>query len=52
FFLFASQDKSHLNLINKIVHLGMSLEARSFLTSYPEKDQLLAYIKNWESQIH
>ncbi|MEF9497295.1 PTS sugar transporter subunit IIA [Chlamydia sp. 04-14] len=52
FFLFASQDKSHLNLINKIVHLGMSLEARSFLTNYPEKEQLLAYIKNWESQIH
>lgn len=52
FFLFASQDKSHLNLVNKIVHLGMSLEARSFLTSCPDKDQLLAYIKNWESQIH
>ncbi|WP_348663903.1 PTS sugar transporter subunit IIA [Chlamydia vaughanii] len=52
FFLFASQDKSHLNLVNKIVHLGMSLEARSFLTNYPDKDQLLAYIKNWESQIH
>lgn len=52
FFLFASQDKSHLNLVNKIVHLAMSLEARSFLTSDPDKDQLLAYIKNWESQIH
>ncbi|BAE81429.1 phosphotransferase system mannitol/fructose-specific Pts IIA [Chlamydia felis Fe/C-56] len=52
FFLFASQDKSHLNLVNKIVHLGMSLEARNFLISHPEKEQLLAYIKNWESQIH
>ncbi|SPN73232.1 Nitrogen regulatory protein,PTS system sugar transporter subunit IIA,PTS system, fructose subfamily, IIA component,Phosphoenolpyruvate-dependent sugar phosphotransferase system, EIIA 2 [Chlamydia serpentis] len=52
FFLFACQDKSHLNLVNKIVHLGMSLEARSFFRNYPNKDQLLAYVKEWESQTH
>ncbi|EPP34395.1 DNA binding, excisionase family domain protein [Chlamydia ibidis] len=52
FFLFACEDKNHLHLINKIVHLGMSLEARKFLRSYPEKDQLLAYIKNWEFHTH
>lgn len=51
FFLFASHDKRHLNLVNKIVHLGMSLTARSFLQRHPEKSQLLAYIKDWESQI-
>ncbi|AEB41640.1 PTS sugar transporter subunit IIA [Chlamydia pecorum] len=52
FFLFACQDKSHLNLVNKIVHLGMSLEARRFFNGFPDKDQLLAYIKEWESQTH
>ncbi|AAD18214.1 PTS sugar transporter subunit IIA [Chlamydia pneumoniae] len=52
FFLFACQDKSHLNLVNKIVHLGMSLNARSFFKNYPNKDQLLAYVKEWESQTH
>ncbi|WP_201456789.1 PTS sugar transporter subunit IIA [Chlamydia sp. 17-3921] len=52
FFLFACQDKSHLNLINKIVHLGMSLEARNFFRDSPSKDQLLTYIKEWESQTH
>ncbi len=50
FFLFACQDRNHLNLVNKIVNLSVSLEARSFLVKQPSKEQLLAYIKNWESQ--
>lgn len=50
FFLFASKDKAHLNLVNKIVNLGMSLEARSFLQSCPNKDQLLEFIKSWEER--
>ncbi|MBQ8498309.1 PTS sugar transporter subunit IIA [Chlamydia sp.] len=52
FFLFASQDRNHLNLVNKIVHLGMSLEARQFLQGHPDQPQLLAFVKNWEAQIH
>lgn len=50
FFLFASTDKSHLNLVNKIVNLGMSLGARSFLKTCPNKDQLLEFIKCWEEK--
>ncbi|ANH78178.1 PTS sugar transporter subunit IIA [Candidatus Chlamydia sanziniae] len=52
FFLFACQDKNHLNLVNKVVHLGMSSDARKFFNSYPDKEQLLAYIKEWEFQTH
>lgn len=52
FFLFANQDRHHLNLVNKIVHLGMSLEARLFLKEHPDQPQLLAFIKNWEARIH
>lgn len=51
FFLLASQDKRHLNLINKIVHLGMSLEARSFLKTCPNQEELLDFVKNWESRM-
>lgn len=50
FFLFASQDKRHLNLVNKIVHLGMSLEARSFLKTSPHQEQVLDFVRNWESK--
>lgn len=51
FFLFANQDRNHLNLVNKIVHLGMSLEARLFLAQHPDQPQLLSFIKNWEARI-
>lgn len=51
FFLFASQDKRHLNLVNKIVHLGMSLEARSFLKKSPNQEQMLDFVKNWEAKM-
>ncbi|WP_213357854.1 PTS sugar transporter subunit IIA [Chlamydiifrater phoenicopteri] len=50
FFLFAGSDKTHLNLINKIVHLGMDLDVRKFLKSFPDKEQLLSFVKAWESQ--
>lgn len=52
FFLFANQDRNHLNLVNKIVHLGMSIQARLFLKEHPDQPQLLAFVKNWEAQIH
>lgn len=50
FFLFACQDKSHLNLVNKIVNLGTSPEMRRVLQSQPDKNTLLKCIKKWESE--
>lgn len=49
FFVFAENDRSHLNLINKIVNLGVSSEARNFLYARPSCLNLLAYIKAWEA---
>lgn len=51
FFLFACEDKRHLNLLAKIAHLSNQLESLSFLQSKPSKDHLLGFIKNWEGQI-
>jgi PTS system nitrogen regulatory IIA component len=51
FFLFACEDKRHLHLLAKIAHLSSQPEAIEFLQSQPSKNQLLNYIKQWESQI-
>ena len=51
FFLFASDDKRHLNLLAKIAHLSSQPEALELLKSKPNKEQLLAFIKDWESSI-
>lgn len=51
FFLFACDDKRHLNLLAKIAHLSSQPEALELLKSKPNKEQLLAFIKNWESNI-
>ncbi|MBF5050921.1 Uncharacterized protein CLAVI_000543 [Candidatus Clavichlamydia salmonicola] len=50
-FLFASEDKNHLNLINKIVHLRTTKTARTFLSSKPNKEELLIFLKSWESAL-
>lgn len=52
FFLFACDDKKHLHLLAKIAHLSSQPETMAFLQSRPNKDQLLEYIKNWESNIN
>lgn len=51
FFLFASDDKRHLHLLAKIAHLSSQPEALEFFRSKPSKDQLLAFIKEWEAKI-
>lgn len=51
FFLFASDDKHHLHLLAKIAHLSSQPETLSLLQSKPSKEQLLEYIKDWESRI-
>lgn len=49
FFLFACDDKSHLHLLAKIAHLTSQPATQAFLRSKPNKEALLAYIKDWES---
>lgn len=51
FFLFASDDKRHLNLLAKLAHLSSSDESLEFLQTRPTKGELLEYIKGWESKI-
>lgn len=51
FFLFACEDKRHLHLLAKIAHLSSQPHSLELLQSRPSKEKLLAFIKNWESQI-
>ncbi|MBS4164423.1 Uncharacterized protein PRO82_001751 [Candidatus Protochlamydia amoebophila] len=51
FFLFAADDKRHLHLLAKIAHLSSQPKALEFFKTKPSKDKLLAFIKDWESQI-
>lgn len=51
FFLFACEDKRHLHLLAKIAHLSSQPHAREFFQTQPPKEHLLAFIKEWESQI-
>lgn len=51
FFLFASNDKGHLQLLAKLSHLGSHPKALEFLMTKPDKKTLLDFIRNWESQI-
>lgn len=51
FFLFASDDKRHLNLLAKIAHLSSDAQSLQFLLSKPDKNSLLTYIKDWEGKI-
>jgi len=51
FFLFASDDKRHLNLLAKLAHLSSNDKMLTYLRSKPPKPQLLSHIKSWESTI-
>lgn len=51
FFLFACDDRRHLNLLAKLAHLASDPEALRFLKSQPEKENLLPYIKSWEAGV-
>ncbi len=52
FFLFACEDKRHLNLLAKIAHLSSQKDSLDMLKSKPSKTELLSYIKEWESGMH
>jgi PTS system nitrogen regulatory IIA component len=48
FFLFAGNDKGHLQLLAKLAHLGCNSKALEFLSTKPDKRSLLDFIRNWE----
>ncbi|MCH9627222.1 MAG: hypothetical protein S4CHLAM2_08570 [Chlamydiales bacterium] len=49
FFLFACEDRHHLNLLAKVAHINASEKARVFFQTKPSKDQLLDFVKHWEN---
>lgn len=51
FFLFASEDRHHLNLLAKLAHVCSGEKARAFFSTKPSKERLLDYIKHWESAL-
>lgn len=51
FFLFACDDKRHLHLLAKIAHLSSQPKTLEMLASKPTKEELLSYIKAWESEL-
>lgn len=51
FFLFACEDKRHLHLLAKIAHLSSLPETIALLQSRPPKEEILEYIRRWESGI-
>ncbi|PCI75264.1 PTS sugar transporter subunit IIA [Candidatus Aerophobetes bacterium] len=51
FFLFATDDKRHLQLLAKIAHLSSSEDFIDFVsTKNPTQEMLLDYVKQWETQ--
>lgn len=51
FFLFACDDKRHLNLLAKIAHLTSQAKTLEYLQTKPNKNELLNYIKAFETSI-
>ncbi len=51
FFLFACEEKRHLHLLAKIAHLTKLEKNRKFFQQKPDKEKVLAFIKNWEKKI-
>lgn len=51
FFLFACEDKRHLNLIAKLAHLASQEEVLALLSSKPSQIELLSFIKDWENSL-
>ncbi len=49
FFLFAGNDKGHLQLLAKLAHFGSNPKALEFLQTKPGKKELLDFIRSWES---
>jgi PTS system nitrogen regulatory IIA component len=51
FFLFACDDRRHLNLLAKIAHLSSDPASLAFLQTKPNKEDLLQYIRTWEGKL-
>lgn len=51
FFLFACEGKRHLHLLAKIAHLSSLPATGPLLHKKPSKEELLEYVKTWESSI-
>jgi PTS system nitrogen regulatory IIA component len=51
FFLFACEDKRHLNLLAKLAHLASQEEALALFEQRPHQADLLNYIKDWENTL-
>ena len=51
FFLFACDDKRHLNLLAKIAYFSSKEETLKFLQKKPTKQILLDAVKTWESNV-
>jgi PTS system nitrogen regulatory IIA component len=51
FFLFACDDKRHLHLLAKLAHLSSREDNLAYLRTNPSKEQLLEYIKHWETSL-
>ncbi len=52
FFLFASEDRHHLNLLAKVAHINAGEKARAFFRTKPSKERLLDFVKHWESSLN
>lgn len=50
-FVFACDDRRHLNLVAKIAHLAHVPATRKLLKAKPGKEKILEYIKNWEANL-
>lgn len=51
FFLLSTNDKRHLHLLAKIAHLSSQEAALDLLRCKPNKEVLLDFIKDWETQV-
>ncbi len=51
FFLFACDDRHHLNLLAKLAHLNNNEKTRAFFRTKPSKERLLEFVKHWESSL-
>lgn len=51
FFLFACEDKRHLQLLAKIAHFSKQAHLMTLIQSHPSKKQLLSSLKEWEANI-
>ncbi|MBI5273910.1 MAG: PTS sugar transporter subunit IIA [Chlamydiales bacterium] len=52
FFLFACDDKHHLNLLAKLAHLSSDENIVHFLKNQPDQKMILEYIRGWELSLH